>query len=168
MDDWDRLEAELLEDPATREAFDARRPAYEIASRLIEMRLSLELSQRQLAAKAHMTQPEIARIESGQVQPTWETLARVLSAVGASVDIKVHDKTGRLLKLTVAPGNKASPATRRGRSLQSRKAERPGDAAEEFGGPTGIRTQDQPVMSRPLSPLSYGPHRKHDTRKAGT
>lgn len=27
-----------------------------------------------------------------------------------------------------------------------------------LGGPTGIRTQDQPVMSRPLSPLSYGPH----------
>ena len=26
-------------------------------------------------------------------------------------------------------------------------------------GPTGIRTQDQPVMSRPLSPLSYGPVR---------
>ena len=25
------------------------------------------------------------------------------------------------------------------------------------GGPAGIRTQDQPVMSRPLSPLSYGP-----------
>ena len=27
-----------------------------------------------------------------------------------------------------------------------------------FHGPTRIRTRDQPVMSRPLSPLSYGPY----------
>ena len=37
MDDWDRLEARLLSDPATREAYEKRRPAFELASKLIEL-----------------------------------------------------------------------------------------------------------------------------------
>ncbi len=114
MDDWDALKSELLNDPATREAYDARRPAYEIASKLLRLRAELGLSQRQLAARAHMTQPEIARLESGQVQPSWETIARVLAAVDARIDIKVRDATGKLLTLSVLPGQAAQrPRTAR-------------------------------------------------------
>jgi transcriptional regulator with XRE-family HTH domain len=110
MDDWDKLKAELLDDPATRDAFEARRPAYELASKLIEMRNRLGLSQRQLAVKARMTQPEIARLESAAVQPTWETVSRVLGAVGAEIDIKVRDPQGKLVKLSVlGPGPKTPP-----------------------------------------------------------
>jgi hypothetical protein len=38
MDDWDKLKAELLEDPDTRQAFEERRLAYELASTLIRLR----------------------------------------------------------------------------------------------------------------------------------
>lgn len=101
MDDWDKLKAELLEDPATRAAYEARRPAYELASKLVELRTRLGLSQRQLAAKAQMTQPEIARLESAATQPTWETVSRVLGAVGAEIDIRVRDDHGKLVKVSV-------------------------------------------------------------------
>ncbi|MBI5949844.1 MAG: helix-turn-helix domain-containing protein [Chloroflexi bacterium] len=104
MDDWDKLKAELLDDAETRRAYESRRPAYELASKLIEMRTGLGISQRQLASKARMTQPEIARIESGAVQPTWETISRVLGAVGAEVDIRVRDARGKLVKVSVVPG----------------------------------------------------------------
>jgi transcriptional regulator with XRE-family HTH domain len=111
MDDWERLREELLEDPATREAYEQRRPAYEIASKLMELRHGLGLSQRDVAAKARMTQPEIARLESGQVQPTWETMSRVLGAVGAEVDIKARDAHGKLVKVSVT----TTPASSRPR-----------------------------------------------------
>lgn len=101
MDDWDRLQAELLDDPAMRAAYEARRPTYELASKLVELRMRLGLSQRQLATKAHMTQPEIARLESAAVQPTWETISRLLGAVGAEIDIRVRDEHGKLVKVSV-------------------------------------------------------------------
>lgn len=101
MDDWHKLKAKLLEDPATRAAYEARRPAYELASKLVELRTRLGLSQRQLAAKAQMKQPEIARLESASTQPTWETVSRVLGAVGAEIDIRVRDEHGKLVKVSV-------------------------------------------------------------------
>lgn len=113
MDDWDKLKGELLEDPTTRAAYEARRPAYELASKLVEIRTRLGLSQRQLAAKARMTQPEIARLESAAVQPTWETLARVLGAVGAEVDITIRDQHGKLVKVSVRTESTGTVRSRR-------------------------------------------------------
>ena len=112
MDDWDKLKADLLDDPATRAAYEERRPAYELASKLIQMRNSLGISQRQLAAKARMTQPEIARLESGAVHPTWETISRVLGAVGAEIDIRFRNKQGKLVRVSVLPAE-PGVATRR-------------------------------------------------------
>jgi transcriptional regulator with XRE-family HTH domain len=121
MDDWDRLRAELLEDPATREAYEERRSAYELASKLIQMRTALGISQRQLAAKARMTQPEIARLESGTIQPTWETISRLLGAVGAEVDIKVRDQRGKLVKVSVLQGNPRTPSRRKSPGVAKRE-----------------------------------------------
>lgn len=120
MDDWDKLKAELLEDPATREAYEARRPAYEIATKLIQVRHGLGMSQRQLAAKAGMTQPEIARLESGHVQPTWETISRVLGAVGAEIDIKVRNRAGKVMRISIASGRAVEPRQPRPRRAANR------------------------------------------------
>lgn len=108
-DEWEQFEAELLEDPETRAAFEKRLPAFELASKLITLRSKLGLSQRQLADAANMTQPEIARLESGTIQPTWETLSRVLHAVGAELAIRVRDKDGKLVRVSMSP----APASRR-------------------------------------------------------
>ena len=125
MDDWDKLKAELLEDPATRKAYEERRPAYELASKLMELRSRLKLSQKQLAAKAGMTQPEIARLESATVQPTWETVSRILAAVGAAVDITVHDSLGKKVKLSIVPSEQAPRTKRKSPSGSGVSARRP-------------------------------------------
>lgn len=65
-DDLDRLEEDLLQDPATREAYEKRRPAYDLALKLVAVREALGLPQRQLAARAGMTQPEIAQTSIGK------------------------------------------------------------------------------------------------------
>jgi transcriptional regulator with XRE-family HTH domain len=125
MDDWDKLKAELLEEPATRAAYDERRPAYELASKLIQVRTGLGMSQRQLAAKARMTQPEIARLESGAVQPTWETISRVLGAVGAEVDIKVRDQHGKLVRVSVLLGDSGIAPRRKPPRVGAARASKP-------------------------------------------
>lgn len=49
------------------------------------------LSQRELAAAAHVPQSTIARIESGTRQPSLPVLARILAAVDLELRIDVAD-----------------------------------------------------------------------------
>jgi transcriptional regulator with XRE-family HTH domain len=54
------------------------------------MREAAALSQRELAARANTSQSVVARIESGQTSPSWETLARLLAAAGAVPHLRVE------------------------------------------------------------------------------
>ncbi len=58
------------------------------ASLLRQARTRAGLSQRALARRAGTAQSVIARIESGQSSPTWETLGRLLEA--ANVDMSAQ------------------------------------------------------------------------------
>jgi transcriptional regulator with XRE-family HTH domain len=101
MDDFERLESKLLRDPEVRKALDVRRPAFELASQMIGIRVAAGLTQQELADRAGMTQPEIARLESGATVPGWETLSRVLAAVGAEVDVTLKDKDGAQIHMAL-------------------------------------------------------------------
>lgn len=46
-----------------------------------------ELSQAALAARAGMSQPEVARLERSGANPTAQTLARLLGAAGQRLDL---------------------------------------------------------------------------------
>ena len=54
------------------------------------VREAAALSQRELAAWANTSQSVVARIESGQTSPSWETLARLLEAAGAVPHLRVE------------------------------------------------------------------------------
>jgi len=82
-----------------RKTSDARlRPSGEFASILRGLRSEFGLSQRQMAALAGMSQPEIARLETDTVSPTWETVMKLLRAVDARLEVKVK-RRGRLVKI---------------------------------------------------------------------
>lgn len=49
---------------------------------IVAARLRAGLSQHELAARAGTSQPAIARLESGQANPTVATLERILAAAG--------------------------------------------------------------------------------------
>jgi transcriptional regulator with XRE-family HTH domain len=55
------------------------------AGLLREARTRAGLTQRDLAKRARTAQSVIARIERGQSDPSWETLARLLAAAGFSL-----------------------------------------------------------------------------------
>ena len=51
------------------------------------------LSQRALARRAHTAQSVVARIESGDTSPSWETLQRVLHAAGFALHAELQPAT---------------------------------------------------------------------------
>jgi transcriptional regulator with XRE-family HTH domain len=56
---------------------------------LRESRLRSGLSQRRLAELGGVTQPTVARIESGLIQPTFERLLDLVRACGLDLDVRV-------------------------------------------------------------------------------
>jgi predicted transcriptional regulator len=64
------------------------------ATLLREARRAAGLSQRRLATAAGVPQPSVARIESGAVEPRFETLDRLLAACGRGVATVVRPGTG--------------------------------------------------------------------------
>jgi transcriptional regulator with XRE-family HTH domain len=108
MDEWEEFEQQLLEDPETKAAYDALMEKRQFAHAILELRSAMGLTQRELAAKAGLHQPEIARIESGRSTPTWATVSRIFSSVGATVEVRVKDQDGKVIRLalnTSAPAN---------------------------------------------------------------
>jgi transcriptional regulator with XRE-family HTH domain len=54
-----------------------------------ESRLRSGLSQRRLAELAGLTQPTVARIENGRIQPTFDRLLALVRACGLDLDVRV-------------------------------------------------------------------------------
>jgi DNA-binding XRE family transcriptional regulator len=61
--------------------------SYDIAAKVMALRLERGLTQADLAARAGIDQADISRIERGTTSPTWRTLQRVLAALDARIEI---------------------------------------------------------------------------------
>jgi transcriptional regulator with XRE-family HTH domain len=68
------------------EAYNARVDAGQI---LREARLRAGLTQRRLAQLAGVSQPTVARVESGEIRPTFDRLLQLVRACGLDLDVRV-------------------------------------------------------------------------------
>ncbi|MBI2017724.1 helix-turn-helix transcriptional regulator [Candidatus Daviesbacteria bacterium] len=87
MSKWEALEKELLSDPATKREFDKLTPRYGVISELIKARIHYKLTQADVAKKVGTKQSAIARLESGNINPSLEFLQRVARVMGLSVHL---------------------------------------------------------------------------------
>jgi transcriptional regulator with XRE-family HTH domain len=85
----DTLRAKLLSDKEVKAHYDHLKPEFDIAKELISMRQHLGLTQRGLAEKAGIKQPQIARIESGKQSPRFDTLVSIAASVGYSIELRL-------------------------------------------------------------------------------
>ena len=92
VDDWLREE---LRDEEFRLRWHGREPAYKIARELIRLRKRQGLSQTEVARRAGLKQPAIARLESGAVTPTLGTIQRVAQALGKQVEVSLARAAAR-------------------------------------------------------------------------
>jgi len=79
--------AARMERPAAAEAYEQARLRFELAEAVRSRREELGLSQRQLAERAGMTQPGVARFEAGGTTPTIPVLERLARALGLQLTI---------------------------------------------------------------------------------
>ena len=89
---WDRIRC--VADPACRRhlAHQAARSARRVAGRLRQLRRGMGLTQEAVARSAGVARVTISRLESGQLPPTYQTLVRVLAAMGKSVSDLARDE----------------------------------------------------------------------------
>ena len=95
-----------MKDLDYRREYERTRLANDVAIKILRYRTEHGLSQAQLARMVGMRQPHIARLESGEHEPSLSTLARLSSALGLdfSVDIK---PTGLKLRYAVRERKRA-------------------------------------------------------------
>ena len=85
----DKVTTRQVKDPAVRAEWERTAVARAVAVRLVEYRAEHALSQTALARQLGMKQPAVARLEAGEHNPSFDTLARLSSALGIEFHIAV-------------------------------------------------------------------------------
>ena len=83
------LAEHLDADPEYRSEWERTALARAVALKAISYRAEHSLSQTALAKRLQMTQPAIARLESGEHNPTFPTLMRLSDALGIELAIDI-------------------------------------------------------------------------------
>lgn len=81
-------EQELV-DPEFREEWERLAVARAVAATVIAYRADHDLSQRDLAGLLDVPQPQVARLESGENEPSHKTLMRLASRLGLEFTISI-------------------------------------------------------------------------------
>ena len=85
------LLANTLTDHESRVVFAERRFHLQVAHWVVDLRKKAGLSQVELARRAKVSQPLIARLEKGDQRrtPTFETINRILKTLGYSLELAI-------------------------------------------------------------------------------
>jgi len=84
------LKREMLEDSATRTAYNDMADEFAIARELIAARARAGLSQSEVAQRMGTTQSVVARLESGKRPPSMRTVERFAQAVGGHLVFRIE------------------------------------------------------------------------------
>jgi len=90
MKSWTVLRKELLQDKEVAKEYERLKPRYELISQLIGARTKKGLTQGQLAKKIGTKQSAIARLESGNANPSVAFLEKMASALGSKLIIQIQ------------------------------------------------------------------------------
>lgn len=93
----DDILAKELKSDEFRMAFDEHRFYLQIAHLVSDLRAKAGLSQIELAKKAKVSQPMIARLEKGDHRrtPTFDTIYKILKVLGYTMSINVQKEKRR-------------------------------------------------------------------------
>jgi ribosome-binding protein aMBF1 (putative translation factor) len=84
------LSEQLRGDPEFRAEWERTALGRAVALAVIRYRAAHELSQRDLAQRLRMKQPQVARLELGEVNPSIDTLMRIASNLQMTIRIEVR------------------------------------------------------------------------------
>ncbi len=84
---FDDFLAEQMKNPDFKSEYDALAPEFAVVQTLMEARIKVGLTQKQLSEKTGISQADISRIERGTANPSLKTLQRLASALGKKIQI---------------------------------------------------------------------------------
>ncbi len=87
MKTYQQLKQEWLQDEEFALLYEDSEAEFEITKALIQARIDLGLTQKQLADKIGTQQPSISRLESGDYNPSLEFLKKVAQGLGKKLVI---------------------------------------------------------------------------------
>ena len=90
MKSYKQFKKQVLKDKALLKEYERLAPEFAIVEKLIEIRLNEGLTQAQLAEKIGTKQSAIARLESGNYNPTVGFLKRMAEALNLKLDISFN------------------------------------------------------------------------------
>ncbi|MCL5676207.1 MAG: helix-turn-helix domain-containing protein [Patescibacteria group bacterium] len=91
MSKWQALEKKLLSDPATKREFDKLAPRYAVISELISARIKNKMTQKDVADKVGTKQSAIARLESGNINPSLDFLHKISAVMGYKLTVRLSN-----------------------------------------------------------------------------
>ena len=85
-----------MADPAYRTKYERTRFANDIAIRVLRYRSEHGLTQTAFGRLVGMRQPHVARLESGEHEPSLSTLVRLAAALGEDFTVDINSNGARL------------------------------------------------------------------------
>ena len=83
-----------MQDPKFKKEWDELEPEYQLIRALINARDEKNISQRQLSEITGITQADISKMESGEANPTLNTLKRVAQGLGMRLELSFKPLVG--------------------------------------------------------------------------
>ncbi|MFI5782335.1 helix-turn-helix domain-containing protein [Nocardia sp. NPDC051570] len=87
---WAEKRAEVMQRPGAGAAYEAARIRFELGTAVRERREQLGLTQAELAERAGLKQPAVARLEAGGTMPTIPMLERIAEALEVRLSVEFH------------------------------------------------------------------------------
>lgn len=79
----------MMQDPEFKKGYDDLEVEFSIISQMLEKRLAKGMTQKQLAEKVGTKQSAIARLESGNSNPSVAFLGKISKALGGKLQISI-------------------------------------------------------------------------------
>lgn len=97
---FDELLEKWLQDPENRACWERTALARAVAIEVIRYRTDHDLTQTALARLLGMKQPQVCRLEIGEVNPSIETLGRLAEVLGTEflIDVAPSQERARLIR----------------------------------------------------------------------
>ncbi len=87
MDDFEKYLEKALQDPEFREEYEALEPIYALKRQLVELRTKENITQEEAARRIGMSRSSLARLESGNFNPTLKNLQRIAKGLGKKLTV---------------------------------------------------------------------------------
>ena len=90
---WEEFKKNRFEeDPKLKKEYDKLELQYKIISQVIDLRNKKKITQKQLAELVNTKQPSIARLESGDYNPSLDFLKKIAEVLDADLDVNFISK----------------------------------------------------------------------------